>query len=153
MLPPYEAGDTHRAAGPRSWLRAQLRECGGPAEACCGVSFPDKPWATGAARWPPFLEGKSEGSDCNFKDSARLPLLAMPAGPSLPFPASGAVAEPGVTSGLRAGPLTVTGMGCFLCGGFTEAGSRPSETAKTFLGGCPDFAGGGFHGGNFQILK
>lgn len=50
-------------------------------------------------------------------------------------------------------PPAVTGVGCFLCRGFTEAGSRPSETVKTFLAGCPDFARGGFHGGNFQILK
>lgn len=152
VLPLSEAGDTHRAAGPRSCWRAQLRECGGPAEACCahgvrGGVLPRQPLGqrmaprthrpAGAARRPPFLEGKSEGSDCNFKDSARLPLLATPAGLCLAASLRPLPAHPRLGGRCRtrcdlqalgwAARCHQRGLLPF-CGGFTEAGSRPSET-------------------------
>lgn len=90
------------------------------------------------ARQPPFLEGKLEGSDCNFKDSARLPPRprppasawhphspkALPSSPLLSCPPR--LGDCGRTRCDLWGP----GLGCLLsfCGGFTEVGSRPSET-------------------------
>ena len=144
----------HRAAGSGSCLRAWLRGRGGP----CSGSLCSRGRGGGcpsqttpgpvdgrrdsssrrAARRPPFLEGKLEGSDCNFKDSARLPPRPRPLASAWhphcrrPFPPSPLLSCPPRLGdcGRTGCDLWGPGLGCLLsfCGGFTEVGSWPSET-------------------------